>query len=244
MAAKRSGGAYPDSLGAAGGRRKLGRHLPRIASGDGNEDFEEERRKEEEREEREARERIAARERARQQLEGAKLQQTTTVGGLPSIPQSPTVEFDGQEDVTGLPNRMRLSRNHPAPKTAATKFTIGLWADVQRHLLQAYEYLCHVGEAQQWIEGCLQEELPFGIVEMDEGLRNGVVLAKLARIWEGEALVRRIFEVSSLKQRVNRVSLTLGSSQHPKLQYKHSDNINYFFVFVRRQGLPEVRSAE
>ncbi|KAG8957172.1 hypothetical protein FRC05_010277, partial [Tulasnella sp. 425] len=115
---------------------------------------------------------------------------------------------------------MRLSRNHPAPKTAATKFTIGLWADVQWHLLQAYEYLCHVGEAQQWIEGCLQEELPFGIVEMDEGLRNGVVLAKLARIWEGEALVRRIFE-------------------HPKLQYKHSDNINYFFVFVRRQGLPE-----
>ncbi|KAG8913135.1 hypothetical protein FRC00_002969, partial [Tulasnella sp. 408] len=216
MTAKRSGGAYPDSLGAAGGRRKLGRHLPRIASGDGNEDFEEEKRKEEEREEREARERIAARERARQQLEGAKLQRATTVPGLPSIPQSPTEAFDGQEqnDVTGVPNRMRLSRNNPAPKTSATKFTIGLWADVQRHLLQAYEYLCHVGEAQQWIEGCLQEELPFGVVEMDEGLRNGVVLAKLARIWEGEAL-------------------------HPKLQYKHSDNINYFFVFVRRQGLPE-----
>ncbi|KAG8918288.1 hypothetical protein FRC01_001945 [Tulasnella sp. 417] len=238
MAAKRSGGAYPDSLGAAGGRRKFGRHMPRIASGDGNEDFEEEKRKEEEREEREARERIAARERARQQLEGAKLQRTTTVGGLPSIPQSPlksqspsipqspTVAFDGQEqgDVTGLPNRMRLSRNNPAPKTSATKFTIGLWADVQRHLLQAYEYLCHVGEAQQWIEGCLQEELPFGVVEMDEGLRNGVVLAKLARIWEGEALVRKIFE---------------ASLAHPKLQYKHSDNINYFFVFVRRQGLPE-----
>lgn len=196
--------------------------MPRIASGDGNEDFEEEKRKEEEREEREARERIAARERARQQLEGAKLQTTTTVSRMPSIPQSPTVAFDGQEqgDVAGLPNRMRLSRNNPAPKTSATKFTIGLWADVQRHLLQAYEYLCHVGEAQQWIEGCLQEELPFGVVEMDEGLRNGVVLAKLARIWEGEALVRRIFE-------------------HPKLQYKHSDNINYFFVFVRRQGLPE-----
>lgn len=198
MTAKRSSGAYPDSLGAAGGRRKLGRHLPRIASGDGNEDFEEEKRKEEEREEREARERIAARERARQQLEGAKLQRTITVPGLPSIPQSPTVAFDGQEqnDVTGVPNRMRLSRNNPAPKTSATKFTIGLWADVQRHLLQAYEYLCHVGEAQQWIEGCLQEELPFGVVEMDEGLRNGVVLAKLARIWEGEALVKRIFEAS------------------------------------------------
>jgi Ras GTPase-activating-like protein IQGAP2/3 len=41
-------------------------------------------------------------------------------------------------------------------------------------------------------------ELGFGVVEMDEGLRNGVVLAKLAKAI-GEAgegdIVRRIFEV-------------------------------------------------
>jgi hypothetical protein len=71
----------------------------------------------------------------------------------------------------------------------------GLWADVQRHLIQAYEYMCHVGEAQQWIEGCLGEELGFGVVEMDEGLRNGVVLARLAQVWDG-ASVRKIFDVS------------------------------------------------
>jgi len=70
----------------------------------------------------------------------------------------------------------------------------GLWADVQRHLIQAYEYMCHVGEAQQWIEGCLGEELGFGVVEMDEGLRNGVVLARLAQVWDG-ASVRKIFDV-------------------------------------------------
>ena len=40
-------------------------------------------------------------------------------------------------------------------------FCNGLWADVQRHLLQTYEYLCQ--EAQQWIEGCLGEELGFGV---------------------------------------------------------------------------------
>ena len=74
----------------------------------------------------------------------------------------------------------------------------GLWADTQRHLLRAYEYLCHVGEAQQWIEGCLGEELGFGVVEMEECLRNGVVLAKLARQFLGESVVRRIVEVRNI----------------------------------------------
>ncbi|EJD53517.1 hypothetical protein AURDEDRAFT_52863 [Auricularia subglabra TFB-10046 SS5] len=120
--------------------------------------------------------------------------------------------------------RLRLSRKPghvpktPAAQAPSTRF--GLWADVQRHLLQAYEYLCHVGEAQQWIEGCLGEELGFGVVEMEEGLRNGVVLAKLARVWEGDAVVRRIYE-------------------HPKLSFRHSDNINIFLNFVRGVGLPE-----
>jgi len=52
-----------------------------------------------------------------------------------------------------------------------------------------------VGEAQQWVEGCLGEELGFGVVEMEEGLRNGVVLAKLVRAFQGEKVVRKIYEV-------------------------------------------------
>lgn len=67
--------------------------------------------------------------------------------------------------------------------------------DKHRHALGSYEYLCHVGEAQQWIEGCLEEELPFGVTEMEEGLRNGVVLAKLARVYEGEEVVKKIWTV-------------------------------------------------
>lgn len=199
MASKQRSGAYPATLGAAGGRRKLGKHLPRIASGDGGEDWEEEKRKGEEREEQEARSRIAARERSRQQLEGLRMDPSTKA--LPAVPPPPPPlsPFDpqGPSDVQGIPGRLRLSRQTALPPAAkpGSKYTMGLWVDVQRHLLQAYEYLCHVGEAQQWIEGCLQEELPFGVVEMDEGMRNGVVLAKLAKVWEGEALVRRIFEV-------------------------------------------------
>jgi Ras GTPase-activating-like protein IQGAP2/3 len=99
------------------------------------------------------------------------------------------------EDVVGVPGRLHLSRNASAPPTPMkTRPMSGLWADVQRHLIQAYEYMCHVGEAQQWIEGCLGEELGFGVVEMDEGLRNGVVLARLAQVWDG-ASVRKIFDV-------------------------------------------------
>ncbi|EGN93059.1 hypothetical protein SERLA73DRAFT_98415 [Serpula lacrymans var. lacrymans S7.3] len=55
---------------------------------------------------------------------------------------------------------------------------------------------------------------------MEEGLRNGVVLAKLVRAFQGERVVKRIYDA-------------------PKLDFRHSDNINYFFNFVRGVGLPE-----
>ena len=103
-------------------------------------------------------------------------------------------------DVAGVPGRIRLSKDKapsaPTSPLPSSRLTRGLWADVQRHLIQAYEYLCHVGEAQQWIEGCLGEELDFGVVEMEEGLRNGVVLARLVRVFQGESSVRRIYDVS------------------------------------------------
>jgi len=86
--------------------------------------------------------------------------------------------------------------------------------DRQRHDLAAYEYLCHVGEAQQWIEGCLEEDLAFGVTEMEEGLRDGVVLAKLARVYEGEEVVKRIWTVrfsGLLSNQVGRLNLTAGS---------------------------------
>jgi Ras GTPase-activating-like protein IQGAP2/3 len=70
------------------------------------------------------------------------------------------------------------------------------WMDRQRHELHAYEYLCHVGEALQWIEGCLDEEVGFGVVEMEDALGDGVVLAKLARCFMGEGVVRSIWTVS------------------------------------------------
>ncbi|KAI6047200.1 ras GTPase-activating protein [Pisolithus marmoratus] len=197
------------TYGPLGGRRKLGQHLPRIASGDADEHWEAESDKGE----------ILGvgsdlpgQSTHRHPLQSPTLQEGSVQGGI------------GTDDVAGIPGRLRLSRDKlpstPASPMSSSHLTRGLWADTQRHLLQAYEYLCHVGEAQQWIEGCLGEELGFGVVEMEESLRNGVALAKLARAFQGERVVRRIYEA-------------------PRLDFRHSDNINYFFAFVREVALPE-----
>ncbi|KAK4688659.1 Ras GTPase-activating-like protein IQGAP2/3, partial [Tremellales sp. Uapishka_1] len=124
----------------------------------------------------------------------------SALGAGVSRPRTGPLVDDG-DGVTGL-NRLRLSKL-PLPASSAALAPAPLpskrlvantnWMDRQRHDLAAYEYLCHVGEAQQWIEGCLDENLEFGVTEMEEGLRDGVALAKLARVYEGEAIVRRIW---------------------------------------------------
>ena len=45
----------------------------------------------------------------------------------------------------------------------------------------AYEYLCRLEEARVWISKCIDEELPpVGNGVLEDSLRNGVHLAKLA----------------------------------------------------------------
>lgn len=96
--------------------------------------------------------------------------------------------------------------------------------DVQRQKNIAYEYLCHLEEAKmfvrhtyactlqrifllffkqifyslnnliRWIEACIQESLP-EVTEMEEILRNGVFLAKLAHFMSSETVpLRRIYD--------------------------------------------------
>ncbi len=213
--AKKKGGSYGDNLSVG---RRLGRHLPRIASGDGNDDPEPERKPPpspvQERFEKEEPvsdfSRLSRLERREKRMRGYQLELERERPPVPPKDRSRSIDSDRTlvthpgEDVAGVPGRLRLSRDIAAPPSPMGPTTpipssrirsTGLWADTQRHLLRAYEYLCHVGEAQQWIEGCLGEELGFGVVEMEESLRNGVVLARLARAFLGEEVVRRIFEV-------------------------------------------------
>ncbi|ODO11581.1 hypothetical protein I350_00363 [Cryptococcus amylolentus CBS 6273] len=150
----------------------------------------------------------------------------SAVGSLPARGDAK----DEEDGVTGMSNRLRLTKSRLPPSASSASVAPAPlpsrrlmqtnWMDRNRFALGSYEYLCHVGEAQQWIEGCLDEELQFGVTELEDGLRDGVVLAKLARVYEGEGVVKKIWMES-------------------KHRYKQSDNINYFLNFVRNVGMPE-----
>ncbi|CAG8723214.1 7738_t:CDS:2, partial [Cetraspora pellucida] len=124
--------------------------------------------------------------------------------------QIPTIT-ENAEDVTGLKGRIRLQ------KTGERRNSRN-WMDQQRKNLQAYEYLCHIGEAKEWIESCIAEEVD-PIIMLEESLRNGIVLAKLSKSIE-PSVVGKIF-----------------TSQ--RLQFRHSDNINFFFAAIQKVGLPK-----
>ncbi|KAG6899516.1 hypothetical protein C0993_009572 [Termitomyces sp. T159_Od127] len=190
--------------------RRLGRHLPRIASGDAEEPTE--LQKEVQESPLDWQQRNPSK-RAPGQSSSETIRKQERVLPLVPVPNA--------DDVAGLPGRIQLKAPSASSSPLPSARLMGSsWADTQRHLIHAYEYLCHVGEAQQWIEGCLEEELEFGVVELEDGLRNGVVLAKLVRAFQGESAVRKIYDA-------------------PKLDFRHSDNINHFFSFVRQIGLPE-----
>ncbi|KAH0587587.1 hypothetical protein H2248_006362 [Termitomyces sp. 'cryptogamus'] len=206
MTNKRS--TYGDNLGSG---RRFGRHLPRIASGDAEPS--ELEKKVQEPSDRQQHKDVFKRALEDGQFSPENLRKQERV--------VPTAPLPNADDVAGLPGRIQLKAptisSSPLP---SARLMGSSWADTQRHLIHAYEYLCHVGEAQQWIEGCLGEELEFGVVELEDGLRNGVILAKLVRAFQGESAVRKIYDA-------------------PKLDFRHSDNINHFFSFVRQVGLPE-----
>jgi Ras GTPase-activating-like protein IQGAP2/3 len=124
------------------------------------------------------------------------------------------------QEVAGLHGRRRLQRG---ATVRAKKTTVGYagrtWMDTQRQFLQAYEYLCHIGEAKEWIEDIIQKPIP-PIVELEQALRDGVTLAEIVESLQPERRFR-IF-------------------RHPKLQFRHSDNIAIFFRFLQQVELPDL----
>ncbi|KAF3192881.1 hypothetical protein TWF225_011670 [Orbilia oligospora] len=120
-------------------------------------------------------------------------------------------------DVVGLHGRKAFKKMNI--NDGRNNWSSVTWMDAQRKYLKAYEYLCHIGEAKEWIERCIDEEIP-PIIELENYLRNGITLARVTQVFAPE-LVPRIFT-------------------DPKLQYRHTDNIVRFFKFIRRVELPEV----
>lgn len=139
-----------------------------------------------------------------------------------------TIKAPSQE-VAGLHGRRRLQRSDRTQGSRASGAALSKnngygwegrnWMDKQRQFLQAYEYLCHIGEAKEWIEDILQRPIP-PIVQLEETLRDGVTLAEIVDSLYPERRIR-IF-------------------RHPKLQFRHSDNIAIFFRFLAELELPDL----
>ncbi|KAF9534346.1 IQ domain-containing protein-containing RasGAP [Crepidotus variabilis] len=215
-----------DSLSAGGDRRRrLGSHLPRIASGDGDESWPNAEKENPHKKNINSSSNLKPEEPAslRRQERTTRVRDRRFAAVIQEKKLTPSGVLTGN-GVAGLPGRISLKAPiaQDANPTPTSRFLGGSWADKQRHLLQAYEYLCHVGEAQQWIEGCLGEELECGVVELEDHLQNGVILAKLVRAFQGEAAVKKIYE---------------GGTK--RYDFRHSENINHFVRFVREINLPE-----
>jgi Ras GTPase-activating-like protein IQGAP2/3 len=128
-------------------------------------------------------------------------------------PESFSITSPAQE-VVGLHGRRRLQRDGGDKSSGFGRN----WMDKQRQFLAAYEYLCHIGEAKEWIEDILKREIP-PIVQLEEALRDGVTLAEVVDALYPERRLR-IFRA-------------------PKLQFRHSDNIAIFFRLLAEVELPE-----
>nr|XP_014425896.1 ras GTPase-activating-like protein IQGAP1 isoform X1 [Pelodiscus sinensis] len=103
--------------------------------------------------------------------------------------------------------------------------------DERRRQNVAYEYLCHLEEAKRWMEACLNEDLP-PTTELEEGLRNGVFLAKLGNFFSPK--------VVSLKKIYDREQTRYKATG---LHFRHTDNVIQWLNAMSEIGLPKVIAA-
>nr|XP_035974136.1 ras GTPase-activating-like protein IQGAP3 isoform X3 [Halichoerus grypus] len=98
--------------------------------------------------------------------------------------------------------------------------------DEQRRQTVAYQYLCRLEEAKRWMEACLKEELP-SPGQLEESLRNGVLLAKLGHCFAPAVVpLKKIYDVEQLRY------------QATGLHFRHTDNINFWLSAIAHVGLP------
>uniref|UniRef100_A0A674P519 IQ motif containing GTPase activating protein 1 n=1 Tax=Takifugu rubripes TaxID=31033 RepID=A0A674P519_TAKRU len=103
--------------------------------------------------------------------------------------------------------------------------------DERRQQNMAYEYLCHLEEAKRWMEACLDEELP-PTTELEEGLRNGVYLAKLGNFFAPRTVsLKKIYDREQTRYKVelyNNVIQWLNAMAEkglPKIFYPETTDI-------------------
>ncbi|KAF3850925.1 hypothetical protein F7725_012697 [Dissostichus mawsoni] len=100
--------------------------------------------------------------------------------------------------------------------------------DERRRQNIAYEYLCHLEEAKRWMEACLEEDLP-PTTELEERLRNGVYLGKLANFFAPKMVsVKRIYDRDQARYKSN------------GLHFRHTDNTVQWLRAMESVGLPKI----
>ena len=113
--------------------------------------------------------------------------------------------------------------------TGRNRARSGADMDLERREDTAYQYLCHLEEAKNWMEECIKEELPSSTV-LEEHFRSGVYFAKLGHFCAPHVVPKRkIFDPEHKKWEAT------------GLHFKHTDNINYFLTALKEIGLPEVK---
>uniref|UniRef100_A0A671TJ70 IQ motif containing GTPase activating protein 2 n=1 Tax=Sparus aurata TaxID=8175 RepID=A0A671TJ70_SPAAU len=100
--------------------------------------------------------------------------------------------------------------------------------DERRRQNIAYEYLCHLEEAKRWMEACLEEDLP-PTTELEEGLRNGVYLGKLANFFAPKMVSeKRIYDRDQSRYKSK------------GLHFRHTDNTVQWLRAMESVGLPKI----
>ncbi|XP_066512297.1 ras GTPase-activating-like protein IQGAP2 [Hoplias malabaricus] len=100
--------------------------------------------------------------------------------------------------------------------------------DERRRQNIAYEYLCHLEEAKQWMEACLEEELP-STTQLEEGLRNGVYLGKLAKFFAPKMVSeKKIYDRDQSRYKSK------------GLHFRHTDNTVQWLRAMESVGLPKI----
>ncbi|KAI2662428.1 Ras GTPase-activating-like protein IQGAP1 [Labeo rohita] len=92
-----------------------------------------------------------------------------------------------------------------------------------RYCLAKYVSLCF-----RWIEACLNEDLP-PTTELEEGLRNGVYLAKLGNFFAPSVVsLKRIYDREQTRYKAT------------GLHFRHTDNIIQWLNAMTDKGLPKI----
>ncbi|NXD31824.1 IQGA3 protein, partial [Spelaeornis formosus] len=104
--------------------------------------------------------------------------------------------------------------------------------DEQRRQNVAYQYLCRLEEAKRWMETCLGEGLP-PPTELEETLRNGVLLAKLGHCFAPAVVpLKKIYDPEQTRYKA------------AGLHFRHTDNINHWRDAMNHVGLPSIFHPE